>query len=408
MTLCSFVAEHTFSHHFEPKMNYFLVSSLGCFFFYNKVRYIMLRLSAKVSFSRTICLKNLPCYVMIKEKLARTNMTTIEKWNLIISHVQKKLSAKETEVQQLWENIFADANLFGYSKFSGEIDGQRNIHIGSSARTIPDIIIRDIPNNKDLFAVELKQHNLSFDSNFKLQLFSYMKLLRLNVGVLICNKIYLYVLNDDDSEMSMEIPFLPNSADGEGFLELFIKGNFDIDKVKDFIKSHEKKIQRIAQIKKEAQSLKLEDLLIEHFSPNYSVDEIKQAISVVNVPTHLTQNSLTHAKPSTTVITHAVNPAPTKAKPIYNDDFTFTDEKDKIDGIIGYKAYNASKENIGIIFMDNDKRLNSYQCCSLHIYPSFRSRYGSWHIIKHNGRYVKWVDFCNQLQVNGKVTIHID
>ena len=56
---------------------------------------------------------------MIKEKLARSNMATTEKWNLIISHVHKKLSAKENEVQLLWENIFADTNLFGYSKFSG-------------------------------------------------------------------------------------------------------------------------------------------------------------------------------------------------------------------------------------------------------------------------------------------------
>ena len=233
-----------------------------------------------------------------------------------------------------------------------------------------------------------------------------MKLLRLNVGILICNTIYLYVLNDDDSEMTIKIPFNSDSLDGEKFVELFSKGNFDVDKVKDFIKSHEEKKQRIAQIKKEVQSLKLEDLLVEHFSPNYSDDEIKQAISSLNISAHLTQNSPINANPVNTITAHSASHI--RTKPIYNDDFTFTAETDKIDGIAGYKAYNSSNENIGIIFMDTDKRLKSYQSCCLHMYTSFRDRYGTWHIVKSNGQYVKWTDFCNQLQVVGKVTLHID
>ena len=94
-------------------------------------------------------------------------MNANDKWNLIVSNIQKKLMAKESEVQDLWEKIFADAIFFGYSKLSGEIDCQRNIHIGSYERTIPDIIIKNIINNKDLFIVELKQHNLPFNQTYK-------------------------------------------------------------------------------------------------------------------------------------------------------------------------------------------------------------------------------------------------
>ena len=337
-------------------------------------------------------------------------MNTCDKWNLIVENVKKNLSVKEGVVQKLWEDFFADSSFFGYSKFSGEIDAQRNIQIGASERTIPDIIIKDIKNNKDLFAVELKQHSLSFHPHFRDQLFSYLKLLRLNVGILVCDRIHLFVLNDDDSEISMEIPFIRDSADGERFVELFSKGNFSVDEVKDFISAHKERKERIAQIKKDAQALRLEDLLMEHFSSNYSDDEIKQAISELK----LSAQPVLFPSPSTVsspaAVPLATIPAPrTRAKHTFNDDFTFTNAAEKLDHVKGYKAFNSANENIGIIFPDNDKRGKSYECCVLHMYPSFRSRYGTWHIIESNGHYVTWVDFCNQLSASGgSVTMHID
>ena len=204
-------------------------------------------------------------------------MTTPEKWNLIVSNVQKGFSAKEAEVQQLWENFFADANLFGYSRFSGEIDSQRNITIGSSERTIPDIIIKDNISNKDLFVIELKQHNLSFNQAYKKQLFSYMRLLRLNIGILICNKIYLFILDYDDNETSMEITFTKDNPNGSKFIELFSKGDFNQEKIKAFLIETEKTKSNINRIKKDIQQLDIKDLLIEHYSDKYTIEEIRAA-----------------------------------------------------------------------------------------------------------------------------------
>ena len=101
-------------------------------------------------------------------------MTLIEKWNSIVSDFQTNKTSREDVIQNLWVEIFADAAMFGYSKRSGEIDIWRNIQIGARERTIPDIIIRDSVNNKDLFVVELKQHNLPFSQTYKEQLLSYM------------------------------------------------------------------------------------------------------------------------------------------------------------------------------------------------------------------------------------------
>lgn len=210
-------------------------------------------------------------------------MTIIEKWNLIVSNVQKKLSAKENEIQQLWENIFTDANFFGYSRFSGEIDSQRNIHIGSYERTIPDIIIKDSVSNKDLFVVELKQHNLSFDAKYKEQLFSYMRLLRLNVGVLICNKIYLFVLDYDDNETSMEIAFTNNNLNGSKFIELFSKGNYDENAVKHFIEKNQELKAHIQEICTDLQTLSIIDVIKEYYASKYSNEEIEIALKNLHI-----------------------------------------------------------------------------------------------------------------------------
>lgn len=338
-------------------------------------------------------------------------MTTTEKWNSIVSNVKSMWSATEKDVQNLWENIFADTDFFGYSRFSNEIDSQRNITIGSYERTIPDIVIRDSANNKDLFVVELKQHNLPFDTKYKGQLFSYMRLLRLNVGILVCNKIYLYVLDNTDNEISMEIPFVINSVDGTEFVELFRKGNFEAIKVKDFISSHKEKQKRIFQIQQEIKSLTLNDLLIEHFSKNYDVCEINEAISAIKLSSNLVLPDFTTATEST-ISNETWFESKNSTKVVHNhkinEDFTVTSAKGIYRGKSGFKAINSSQQNVGIIFMTDDKRGPAYGHCELCSFPNFQPKYGEWHRIKSHGKRIKWDDLYNYLQTHEKITIHID
>ncbi|MBD5086236.1 MAG: GxxExxY protein [Clostridiales bacterium] len=210
-------------------------------------------------------------------------MTITEKWNAIVSDIQKNQSLKEDAVQRLWEDIFADADVFGYSKRSKEIDIWRNIQIGSRKSTIPDIIIRDSIKNKDLFVVELKQLNFPFNQTYKDQLLSYMRLLELKVGILICNKIYIYFRDNSTTEYSIEIPFEKNNAYGEKFIELFSKGDFDNTNVKDFLIEVENTKTNISVIISDIQKLKLEDLLIEHYAGKYTNEEIKTALNQLNI-----------------------------------------------------------------------------------------------------------------------------
>ena len=63
------------------------------------------------------------------------------RWNRFCEIFQKNHNEREDKVQKVFEQIFAV--LFGYDPFDGEIDSHRTLHIGSTDRVIPDIIICD-------------------------------------------------------------------------------------------------------------------------------------------------------------------------------------------------------------------------------------------------------------------------
>lgn len=210
-------------------------------------------------------------------------MTANEKWNLIVKEFDGHKSAKEDIIQRLGESIFAE--IFGYSRLNGEIDSHRKMRIGSTERVVPDIIIKKITNEKDLFIVELKQPLYSFEQKYKEQLLSYMKLFRIDIGILICDEIWLFMFDENDNEISMKIPFSLDSENGCRFIELFSKGTFDDKLVKQFIENdiakreqQKNRSNRINEIRSDIQKRPLEEIIMSYYSSKYTSEEIKQAL----------------------------------------------------------------------------------------------------------------------------------
>ena len=208
-------------------------------------------------------------------------MTATFKWNKIVELYNKHYNDKEDIIQNTWENIFVE--FFGYSRFIGEVERHRNIRIGSTERVITDIIIKE--DNTDLFIVELKQHSDSHNSVMGLQLISYLKQLRLEVGVLICDKIYIfnydYSKNDDEQKYAV-IEFKKDNSDGIKFIEMFSKGLFEINVVEKFICSQIEFSQKVKMIKEELTYDLVVDLLRKHFTSKYGVKEFDKAIEGFN------------------------------------------------------------------------------------------------------------------------------
>lgn len=179
-----------------------------------------------------------------------------DKWNKIVDCFERERGKKEKQIQKKWEAVFSE--VLGYSALEGDIDSQRRVQIGSTQSVIPDIVIRS--DNNDLFLVELKQSSLDCGHE---QLFSYFKLLKLDIGVLICNRIYLYnydITKSDSEQQGLEILFEHNNPVGEKFVELFEKHNFDKMSVKSYIEENAKSGQEIQHsISKEASPVSPEE-----------------------------------------------------------------------------------------------------------------------------------------------------
>lgn len=202
-------------------------------------------------------------------------MDSTEKWEFLVDCYNKNKTASEQRIQEDWENLFVE--IFGYRKLLKEVDAQRNIQIGSTVRTIPDIIIHN-KEQGDLFVVELKQHTLTTGTE---QLFSYLKLLKVDLGVLICNKIYLYdydITKDDDKQAFVEIAFTKDNPDGIKFVELFSKASFDRQHIKNFIQERKKEKENIHAIQQKVTAEFVRQVLQEQLSETYSQEEIQQAL----------------------------------------------------------------------------------------------------------------------------------
>ena len=87
----------------------------------------------------------------------------IKNWNLLVSQHSQFYNQPECKIQNIWESYFSE--ILGFSKIFNEIDSHRKLHIGSSDREIPDIILKK--DSKDLFIVELKQYYLAKNDDFE-------------------------------------------------------------------------------------------------------------------------------------------------------------------------------------------------------------------------------------------------
>ncbi|MDR2569857.1 MAG: hypothetical protein LBD23_06115 [Oscillospiraceae bacterium] len=155
---------------------------------------------------------------------------------------------------------------------------------GTYVSTKPDIVIKD--GNTDLFVIELKQLNMPFDARKEAQLLSYLKQLHNDVGIFICNKIYIYDYDygrSNEEQDRAEIEFEVDNPDGVKFIEMFSKNAFNKSVVENFVQKQAESVKKVKMIKKELTSDLTIDLLKNYFTDKYGATEFEQAIADFNI-----------------------------------------------------------------------------------------------------------------------------
>ncbi len=198
-------------------------------------------------------------------------MSYTSSWNKIVAQYNKNINCKEEIVQNSWEMLFS--MVFNYE--DSDIDSQHSVKMGVETKRA-DILIKN--DNADLFVVELKRHTLHEGQE---QLFSYLNQLKMDLGILVCDNLYIYDYDFTTKENSysvLEIPFVQDNQNGIRFVELFSKDNFDKQKIKDFIRESNDKKNAVATIKNEITEDLVSKLLKNFFKEKYPEIDIEDIL----------------------------------------------------------------------------------------------------------------------------------
>jgi hypothetical protein len=165
----------------------------------------------------------------------------LEKWNEFVYDLceAKNRNAEESEYHSIIES---QMKLLGWLKSKGDICHKANIPIGNNNYIQPDILIRK--DGIDQFVIEVKRpvHNLT--DRERQQLVSYMRQLKLMVGVYIGEHIEVFYdkPGTQDVESVLAVELFPNNANGEKFVSLFDKNLYDQSVIVDFCEEQQKRL----------------------------------------------------------------------------------------------------------------------------------------------------------------------
>ncbi len=158
----------------------------------------------------------------------------MDRWNEICFILSEKISPNITE--QYFEKYVIEAlRILGWSEFLGDIHIRPSFNIGASNRISPDILAKS--GDKNLFVIELKQPNILLTPRFTEQLTSYLRILKLELGVIIGEKIQLIYDGklSDKPFVFEEIEFKRDNPKGLEFVRLFNKENFSLEQIESFV-----------------------------------------------------------------------------------------------------------------------------------------------------------------------------
>lgn len=214
-----------------------------------------------------------------------------EKWNQFVYILceAKKKDVDEDTYHTLIEN---QLQLLNWMMYKGEICHKPNIPIGNSKFIQPDILIKS--DNEEQFVIEVKRPVHTQTERERVQLESYMRQLKLDVGIYIGEHIEVFYdkPKSKDAVSVMRIPLEIDNKLGAKFVEKFFRDNFSRDAIVGFCEERIKEIQRQASLNKIKESLiadaqtqiteSLKPYLMEKYGDSFSEEEIKSMLATLH------------------------------------------------------------------------------------------------------------------------------
>lgn len=113
------------------------------------------------------------------------------------------------------------------------------------------------------------------------QLKSYMDLLHISVGVLVCQKIYTYIYNFAKSKFKRaDIEFTENNPNGIKFVELLQKEHFSSESIEEFIDSKNNFENNVKKIQQGLTDESILAIIKTHLESIYSSEKLKPRLQI--------------------------------------------------------------------------------------------------------------------------------
>ncbi|SDO58627.1 Type I restriction enzyme R protein N terminus (HSDR_N) [Prevotella communis] len=214
-----------------------------------------------------------------------------EKWNYFVYDL---CEAKKKDVDEDSYHTLIETQLqhLGWAKFKGEICHKPNIHIGNNNRIEPDILIKR--DDEDEFVIEVKRPSHKQSKKDVDQLLSYMRLLKLSVGIYMGEHIEIFydMPSSKEAISIMKVPLEIDNKLGARFIDKFLKDNFSRDTIVDFCEERIQEIQRQNSLNEIKESLiadaqtqiteSLKPYLMEKYGSSFSEEEIKGMLATMH------------------------------------------------------------------------------------------------------------------------------
>lgn len=211
-----------------------------------------------------------------------------EKWNQFVYDL---CEAKKRDVDEEVYHSLIETQMqqLGWAKWKGEISHKPNVPIGNSKFIQPDILIKR--DDEDQFVIEVKRPVHAQTERERVQLESYMRQLKLDVGIYIGEHIEVFYdkPKSKDAVSVMRIPLEIDNKIGAKFVERFSKDVFTKDGIVEFCEARIEEMNRQANLNKikegliaDAQSQITESLtpyLMEKYGSTFSEADIKGMLS---------------------------------------------------------------------------------------------------------------------------------
>lgn len=214
----------------------------------------------------------------------------MEEWNKFVYDLIEA-QKKNVEEDKYHSLIETQLQLLGWAKYKGEICHKPNIPIGNRDHIQPDILIKN--NEEDLFVIEVKRPIHTQTEREKLQLESYMRQLKVEVGIYIGENIEIFYdgPKEKNAVSIMRIPLELDNKLGAKFVEKFAKNNFSRDFIIKFCEERIKEMQHLENLNKikdtilsDPQTMIMESLknsLIEKYDGSFSEEDIEGMLSTI-------------------------------------------------------------------------------------------------------------------------------